>query len=302
MADTMPLRTYRDGDGYVAAQPIINKVSWGAVFAGVAIALTVQLLLNLLGAGVGAAIIDPATSDNPGAGAFSTGAAIWFVASGLIASFFGGYVASRMSGRSLRSIGGLHALTSWAVTTLVIVYLLTTSVGALIGGAFTGLSSIVSGAGSTVSAAAGAAAPAALNTVANPMASIEQRIREASGGNDPAALRDMAVTSMQALLTGDQAKAAEAREQAANALARAQNIPVEQARQQVQTYETQYKEAMETAKQQAADAAQTATKAISAGAVLSVIALAFGALASWLGGFIGAGANRRQDADVLIAR
>ncbi len=37
----------------------------------------------------------------------------WFVISGVIASFAGGYVASRLSGRPLRSTGALHGLTSW---------------------------------------------------------------------------------------------------------------------------------------------------------------------------------------------
>jgi hypothetical protein len=32
---------------------LINQISWGAVFAGVVIALTAQLLLNLLGVGIG---------------------------------------------------------------------------------------------------------------------------------------------------------------------------------------------------------------------------------------------------------
>ena len=50
----------RDVNPYLNAA--LTKVSWGAIFAGVAVALVVQLLLNLLGAGVGAAVIDPGTS------------------------------------------------------------------------------------------------------------------------------------------------------------------------------------------------------------------------------------------------
>jgi hypothetical protein len=38
-----------------SATSALNKVSWGAIFAGVAIALSTQLLLNLLGVGIGAA-------------------------------------------------------------------------------------------------------------------------------------------------------------------------------------------------------------------------------------------------------
>ncbi|MBY3557001.1 PhnA-like protein [Rhizobium laguerreae] len=276
-----------------------NKVSWGAVFAGVAVALVVQLLLNLLGAGIGAAAIDPASDDNPSATTLSLSTAIWFVVSGVIASFIGGYVSSRLSGRPVRSTGALHGVTSWAVTTLVVVYLLTSSIGVLVGGVFTGLGGILSSAGSTVATAATTAAPA-LATATDPMAGIEQNIRDLSGGNDPAALRDAAVASMRAALTGDQAKAEEARNRAADALAKAQNIPVEQAKQQVTQYEQQYKEAVAQAKQQATDAAQAAATAFSAGAILAFIALAVGAIAAWIGGAVGT-THVARDEGVYVA-
>lgn len=263
-----------------------NKISWGAIFAGVAVALVTQLLLNLLGAGIGAAVIDPASYDNPNATTLSVSTAVWFVVSGVIASFVGGYVASRLSGRPVKSTGALHGLTSWAVTTLVVVYLLTTSVGALMGGVFSGLGSIVSSAGSTIGTAATTAAPA-LAATADPLSGIEQQIRDASGGNDPAALRDAATASVRAALTGDPAKAEEARNRAADALAKAQNISTDQAKQQVAQYEQQYKDALAQAKQQATEAAQVAATAFSAGAILAFIALAVGAIAAWVGGSVG---------------
>jgi hypothetical protein len=36
---------------------MLNKVSWGAILAGVVVALVTQLILNLLGIGIGAAIL-----------------------------------------------------------------------------------------------------------------------------------------------------------------------------------------------------------------------------------------------------
>ncbi len=277
------IRTWDDTANSNAA---FNKVSWGAILAGVAVALVIQLLLNLLGAGIGAAVIDPASSDNPSATTLSVSTAVWFVVSGLIASFVGGYIASRMSGRPIRSTGALHGVASWAVTTLVVFYLLTTSVGALVGGVFSGLGGVVSSAGSTVATAATTAAPALANAT-DPMTSIERNVRDASGGNDPAALRDAAVGSIRAALTGDQAKAEEARNRAADALAKAQNIPVDQAKQQVTQYEQQYKDAVGQSKQQATEAAQVAATAFSAGAILAFIALAIGGIAAWIGGAVG---------------
>ncbi|MDW5312977.1 PhnA-like protein [Rhizobium sp. PL01] len=263
----------------------LNKVSWGAIFAGVAIALSTQFLLNLLGVGIGAAVFDPATYDNPEASTFSIAGGLWFVVAGIIASFAGGYVASRLSGRPSNSTGGYQGLTSWAVTTLIVLYLLTTSVGALVGGAFSGLSSVVSGVGSTAATAVTAAAPALTNST-NPMGRIEQQIRSTTG-NDPQAFQDAAVSAMQAVVMGDEATADDARNRAAEAIAKSQGIPVEQARAQVDQYEKTYRDNMAAAKQKAIDAAQAATAAVSAGAILGFVALALGAIAAWFGGIYG---------------
>ncbi|MDK1489356.1 PhnA-like protein [Sinorhizobium sp. 7-81] len=270
----------------LSASAAVNQISWGAVFAGVALALAVQFLLNLLGVGIGAAVIDPATADNPNASTFSIAGGLWFVISGIVAAFVGGYVASRVSGRPSRATGSYHGLTSWAVTTLVILYLLTTSVGVVVGGAFSGLSSIVGGVGRTAAIATTAAAPAVATSV-DPMADIERQIRSATGGNDPAALRDAAVAAVRAVVTGDEATAEEARNRAADAIARAQNIPVDQARTQVQEYEESYRASVERAKQQATEAADTAATVVSSGALLGFLSLVVGALAAWFGGAAG---------------
>ncbi|RVH28341.1 PhnA-like protein [Sinorhizobium meliloti] len=288
MTDPVTVHHIHDTD-YVddlAASAAVNKISWGAVFAGVALALAVQFLLNLLGVGIGAAVIDPATADNPNPSTFSIAGGLWFVVSGIVAAFAGGYVASRVSGRPSKATGSYHGLISWAVTTLVVLYLLTTSVGTLVGGAFSGLSSIVGGVGKTAATGTTAAAPAVASSV-DPMADIERQIRSATGGNDPAALRDAAVAAMRAVVTGDEATAEEARNRAAEAVARAQNIPVEQARTQVQQYEESYRASFERAKQQATEAADTAATVVSSGALLGFVSLVIGAVAAWFGGASG---------------
>lgn len=276
-------------EGY-AADPVdtalFNQISWGAVFAGVFLALAVQFLLNLLGVGIGAAVLDPLGSDNPDAGTFSIGGGIWFVVSGLIASFAGGYVASRLSGRPSRSTGSYHGLTAWAVATIVVLYMLTTSVGTLVGGAFSGLGSVIGSVGQTAATAATTAAPAIANAVDNPMTSIEQQIRSTSG-SDPQALRDAAVSAVRAAVTGDQATAEDAKARAADALAKAQAIPVEQARQQVEQYAKSYQDSVAAAKQQALEAADVTAKAVSTGALVGFAALLLGAIAAWFGGAAG---------------
>ncbi|WP_222185171.1 hypothetical protein, partial [Geminicoccus harenae] len=233
---------------------MINKISWGAVLAGVVVALVTQLILNMLGIGFGAGVLDPATGDNPAASSFSIGAGLWFVVSGILASLAGGYAAGRLAGKPKESTAGWHGLTAWALTTLLVFYLLTSAVGGILGGAYRTMTSALGGVASTVGSTAQTAAQVAapnLADVTDPFASVEQSIRGATGGNDPAALRDAAVAAVRATVTGNEQQAEEARERAAQALARAQNVPVDEARTQVQQYEQQYRQTVEQAQQQA---------------------------------------------------
>ena len=270
---------------------LLNQVSWGAIFAGATTALVTQVILNLIGAGVGLASFGPVAADNPAASTASMGAGIWFVASGIVAALVGGAIAGRLSGKPLPGTAGLHGLVSWAVTTLVVLYLLTSAVGGLIGGAFSGVTSTLGGAGSlvggTVQTAAQAAAPS-LAKITNPLDGIESTVRQQASGQDPQAARDAAVAAVKALFTGDPAQKQQAEARAADALAKAQNIPVEQARQQVQDYEKQYDQAVATAKQKAEAAAVAAKSAATQGAFYAALALVLGALAGFLGGRFGA--------------
>jgi len=284
-ADTVAYAA-NSADVHATTTAALNKISWGAIIAGVALALTAQFLLNLLGVGIGAAVLDPGTTDNPTATSFSIISALWFVVAGLVASFIGAYAASRLSGRPSETTGGFQGVTSWAVTTLVVLYLLTTSVGALVGGAFSGLSSVVGGVGKTAATAASAAAPL-LATATDPMSVIERQIRDGSGTNDPQSLQATAISAMKAVTTGDQSKVADAKTRAADALAKAENIPVDQARAKVDEYEASYRDAVETAKQQALTAAQTTATVVSRGALLGFLALVLGGIAAWFGGVAG---------------
>jgi hypothetical protein len=270
---------------------MLHRLSWGAVIAGAAAALVVQLILNLIGVGAGLAAVSATAGDNPEVGTLSLGALLWWVFSGIFASAAGGYLAGRLSGRPGASTAGYHGLVSWVVTTLVVVYLLTSAASGLLGGAFGGLTSALGGAGQAVGGAVRTAAETAspaLGQVTDPFAGIERQVRDASGGQDPQALRDTAVQAVRSALTGDAAQQQQARDRAAEALARAKGIPVDQARQQVQSYEQQYREAADKASARAKQAAETTRKAASQGALYAAAALILGALASYLCGRSGA--------------
>ena len=260
---------------------ILNRISWGAVFAGVAAGLAIQLVLNILGASLMAAILDPVGGDNPSVGNLSMGAALWWAVSGILAGAVGGYVAGRTSGSPDEGTASWHGFTAWAATTLVLAALLTSSVGSAFSGVYGGLKDLL---GTTVQTAT-AAGSAALS---NPLAALELQVSSALGGTDPAAMRDAAVNAVRATVTGDPANAAAAREQAAQSVAAAQNVSIDEARGRIAGYEKQYRDTVERAKQKALEAAEATRKVtVRAGLVIS-LALIFGALAAWYAGAAGA--------------
>lgn len=262
---------------------LINRISWGAVLAGVVLTLSAQFILNMIGVGVGAATIDPVRGDSPTVQGFSTGAAIWWAGAGVIASFVGGLLAGRLSGSPRASTGGLHGITAWALTTLVIVYMFGSAAQMAAGGALSAMSNLAGGA---ARGAAQSAASAALPSVADPFSQIEQQIR-INSGSDPQTLRDASIAAVRALVTGEPAQAEAARNRAAETLARAQNIPVEEARTRIAQYEQQYREGLEQARVTATQAADTAARTISMTTLLASLALLLGALAAWFGGRMG---------------
>lgn len=267
---------------------LINEVNWGAVFAGVALALVVHLIISMLGLALGVAAVDPQAGDNPTLTEFSIGAGMWWAISGIVAAFAGGVAAGRLSGTPKESTAGWHGVISWAFTTLFIFYIVTAAVG----GVTTTAVQTVSGAASGLMQATGGAISTATQAVApsgsaDPFASIERAVRSASGSEDPAAMRDAAVSAMRAVMSGSESDKEAARTRAAEALAKARNIPVDQARQEVQRYEAQYRQAVENVTRQAAETADAARSAVTSASIFATIALLLGALAAWLGGRAG---------------
>jgi hypothetical protein len=121
---------------YVGVGPAVSpirRISWAAVFAGVAVALVAHLVLSLLGIGIGAATVNPETEANPWAGV-GVGAGIWMVVSMLLALFTGGWTASKMAGAVGRTESTMHGVVTWSLAMLFSVYLFTTTIGGLLGG------------------------------------------------------------------------------------------------------------------------------------------------------------------------
>ncbi len=138
-----------------------RRISWAAIFGGVILVVTVQLLLSLLGAGVGLGTVDTNAGTTPGASSLGIGAGLWWLISSIIALGFGGYVAAWLAGIELRWDGILHGLITWGIATLMTVYLLSSAIGGVVGGGASMLGGLTSTVGSGIKDAAQPVAQAA---------------------------------------------------------------------------------------------------------------------------------------------
>jgi hypothetical protein len=260
-----------------------NRISWGAVLAGVAAALVVQLLLNVLGIGLGASALSVTNAaDNPTASGFSIWAGIWWTVSGIVASGIGGVVAGRLSGTADGNTARWHGLVSWCAATLVVFYLLTSALGGILGGTFNALSGTIGAAGR---GAASAVTGLAQNTDGD---ALQAQARRLVNPTDAQSLQANVITYLRASLNGNKAAASRAQDDAVNAVAKSADISPDEARGRLLQTEQQMAETLAEARQKAEQAAQVARQSAATAGIFGFFALLLGAGAAWIGGALGA--------------
>lgn len=131
----------------------VKKISWAAIFAGALIALGIQILLSLLGLGIGMSSIDPLKERNPMSG-LGTGTLIWWIITFLLALYAGGWVAGRLSGTTQRFESMLHGILTWVIFVMLNLYMLTSAAGGILNTVGGVLGSTLSLAGQGAAAAA----------------------------------------------------------------------------------------------------------------------------------------------------
>jgi len=116
-----------------------SRVSWGAITAGAMVALSIYLMLTMLGIALGIEVAVRRADATPGAGA-----AIYAILTLLLAMFFGGWATSRLAVGESKLEAVLYGLILWGVLFMGMVWLLSVGVragfGALVGassGAYT---------------------------------------------------------------------------------------------------------------------------------------------------------------------
>ena len=100
--------------------PAIFAWTWQAVLAGVFTSLVVQILLTMLGFGIGLLSIGAQTANAAPATAGWV-VFVWWAVSGIIAAFAGGVVAAANAPDQTDSGRVTHALGAWIVTVVLVV-------------------------------------------------------------------------------------------------------------------------------------------------------------------------------------
>jgi hypothetical protein len=146
-----------------------RRIVWGAIFAGGLVTIALQIVMSLLGAALGFAIIDPLYDANPLAGMAVSGF-IWWVVTGTMALAAGGAVAGCVAerwpdprGEAARAFdGALHGFMAWALVLILSAWLSLGAMGSLMGGGLSILQTTISATGAAVGQAASSTVQAAI--------------------------------------------------------------------------------------------------------------------------------------------
>jgi hypothetical protein len=269
------------------AAKLRSRTSLASIVVGTLVAISIGVMLHLLGAAVGLSTIDAVDRDSPSATTLALMAGGWSFLTAILSLGTGGYVAARLSGNSDRLDSALQGLGVWGLAVAVSAALAgmvaagsatvaTNAAGAMIGGA-------LQGAGAAASAAAPQIDPAGL----------AQQIRTTlSAPSDIGAMtteqRAAEITAILARRVTDGNFAPGQRERLAALTAAEAGIPAAEAEQRIAAYEQQARETAQRAEQRAREAADAAATAAAISAFWVFATLLLGAAAAVLGAVQGA--------------
>lgn len=244
---------------------LLKRISWGAIFAGAAVAAVLGIWFNLLGLAIGLAAYNPSEQQATG---FGIGTVIWVLATSIICLFIGGWIAGRLTGSPRRVDRALHGVVAWSVATLFGLWI----VGS-------GLTRAVAGTASIATELAGAIAPAAGGAVGQlaeqmPLPpEIEQDLQTLQASPE---LRQQVMSVLGAESTAQQ--------RAALVDLLAQNTGMSQ--EEAQSHVIRWEQQANLLQYKVENVAESAATGLSAVAFLGVLSMFLGLGSSALGGYV----------------
>ncbi len=294
------------------------KVSWGAIFAGLTAAVALQVVFMMLGAGLGFALYDPITSENP-VSSLGAGALIIQGVSAVVSLWFGGWVAGRFTPARARASACLHGFVVWCAATVAGVLLVASGAGWVLGGVSKIVGGGLSAAGQPAAAVAGGTADLAKDALKQSGDTLTSFTDEALGNRSSDAAANTGIRAKREIGMAVARLFNPAKESGNTDANRAELVKVlvdqagmsEAAANQLVTdwtasYERLKAElaaAKEAAEQKAREAAEAAAKALAVLSLVYFVAFAFGAVSAACGACHGskcaAKCESRQDVMVV---
>lgn len=117
-------------DSIVTAE---RGVSWSSIFAGTFVFLAIEVTFGLLGLGVFASSATP-QSANPVSTGISWGAGIWAVILTIIALYYGGKTAAKLSSTNDRNRGMYYGLVTFGMAIFTTILVTTLTLGSTVSG------------------------------------------------------------------------------------------------------------------------------------------------------------------------
>jgi hypothetical protein len=269
-----------------AGAHIHRRISWTAVFGGVVLVVAVQLLLSLLGAGVGLGTVNTNAGSTPAASTLGIGAGLWWIISSCIAVGVGGFTSAWLAGIEIRFDGVLHGLVTWGIATLLTFWLLTSTIGGVIGGGFSTLGTVTSAAGSDVRDAAKPLAQAA--GVSPDMIQQQAQTYLQPTNPDPATMSPQdaqkAIATSLTTYAGGGADAASAKERVIIIMAAQMKMSHDDAAKKFDDAQAKLQQTRDKAVQSAKDAADASASAASKASFGAFIVMLLGGMAAAFGG------------------
>ncbi|MDB5526747.1 MAG: hypothetical protein JWM58_4510 [Rhizobium sp.] len=279
-----------------------SAVSWGPIFAGALVAAAISLLLLLVGAGLGFAMVSPWSSQSASAATIGATAAVWLVVVQWLSSGLGGYLTGRLRtkwvGVHTDEVGfrdTAHGFLAWAVATLLVAGVLSSSVSSIIG---MGAQATATIAGATTTAAASVAAKSGEDFSTSYFTDALLRPSDPASATNPATNTEASAAQLSRILTNAaiQGKMSAAdRTYVDKVVAARTGLPEADAKARVDAVLKEIEDA-KVAAQQAADEAR---KAASATSLLGALSLFIGAFIASVAAAFG-GRQRDDDEEVLL--
>jgi len=110
-----------------------DRVHWGAILAGLVVAISSQLLLSAIGAAMGFGNIADSGAPRTDSANVAGAVGIWTIISLFVSLFIGGWITARSFGSVNRSTAALNGAILWATTLAISAWLLASGVSGAFG-------------------------------------------------------------------------------------------------------------------------------------------------------------------------